>query len=187
MKKQLLSILLFLIISLGLSLMEQHKPTLASYDSIIVLGNSPNWNNKPNTFLKHRLDKAITLFKSNYSTKLILTGGAKGEMSEAQLMEDYCIQKGIDKASIIKEEQAKSTIQNLIFTDVIIKELNLKKSLVVTSRYHVKRTKKIATMLKLENLEVVSGNDNLLTRLFYLPLKVSEEIKLLNLSEASLR
>jgi len=152
-----------------------------SYKSIIVLGNSPNINDRPNFILKSRLDKAIELYKSGYSKNLIFTGAVmNGSKSEAEMMKQYSIARGVLESDIIKEEVATSTVENIIFTQKIIDNSpNLLggTNLILTSNFHVKRTRKICHALGIKNIEVVSGQNTFLSSLPLIPFLIIEELK----------
>jgi len=151
MKRKFVSIciILYSLISIVLVRNNHTKTSSTKYDAIIVLGNSPNYNNNPNPFLRNRLKSGIEFIKKGYSDKIILTGGTKeGQISEAELMKRFCIKNGISADKIITESKARSTKENLIFTDQILTSLNLEKALVITSGHHLERTKKYCELLR---------------------------------------
>lgn len=168
----------YLLISLCLLLTKNTKPNKSSYDSIIVLGNSPNSNNKPNPFLKLRLDSGIKLFQQGKSDIIILTGTTKeSNLSEAEIMKMYCLKNGIPDERIIIETNAQSTKENLQNTEAIMKKSKLQSAIVVTSAHHKRRTEKYCTLLKLNKFEVVACQDNLWSFFAIIPLSLIEAIK----------
>jgi len=109
----------------------------SKYDAIIILGNSPNWNDKPNPFLKSRLDTGIDLLLQGKSDNIILTGTKKeSNLSEAEIMNNYCLERGVPNRKILLEKSAKSTKENLLNCRKLMNAKNLKNALVITSGHH---------------------------------------------------
>lgn len=174
----ILTLLFYFTVSLICIKLDSQSSSAKKYDAIIVLGNSPNRNNTPNPFLKQRIEKAVQLFNDSYSDKIILSGGTKNKISEANIMEKYCLNKGIPSSALFKENDSMSTKQNLKYSNEILEKLNLQSGIVITNRHHVKRTRLLAASQNLDNFEILNSDDNWLTCLFYLPLKISEELKI---------
>lgn len=174
----ILTTIIYTIISIILVGNVDRKPNSIKYDVIIILGNSPNYFNKPNVFLKKRLNAGIELLNKGYSEKILLTGAKKeSKLSEAEIMKRYCINQGVSPTKIILEYSAKSTKENLIYSNEIINKLGLHKALVITSSHHAKRTNIYCDLMHLKNVEVVSCKNNLLTMLSYIPLMLWESHK----------
>jgi len=92
MKKKIIKygILTYAIVSSTLLVLHSNKPQHTKYDSIIILGNSPNPNGKPNPFLKMRLETGIKYLNQGYSKKLILTGAKiESYLSEAEIFKTH--------------------------------------------------------------------------------------------------
>ena len=99
---------------------------------------------------KLRTDKGIDLFKQEKAKYLIFSGKSSFLSSHnlkttlAKSMQIYAIKKGISKSKILLEEESLDTIGNAFFTkENILKKMNLKNLIVVTSDYHMSRTKYI--------------------------------------------
>lgn len=110
-------------------------------DLIIVLGSRVN-GTEIHRELKGRLDVAIDLF--NESCRLLLSGGITNNnlgKSEAQVMKEYCVSRGIPDSSIILEEKALDTIGNGVFSTLEVHGKFLPGMIyVVSSCYHMKRS-----------------------------------------------
>ncbi|MGL5716828.1 MAG: YdcF family protein, partial [Paraclostridium sp.] len=119
-------------------------------DYMIVLGAGLDGYNVGKT-LKSRLDKAIEYYALNQDVKIIVTGGqGKDEViSEAEAMYKYLISKDIPKDSIIKEDKATTTLENMIFSKEILEQRGDedKKVLIVTNEFHLTRSMLIAKIL----------------------------------------
>ncbi|AVQ45555.1 YdcF family protein [Clostridium botulinum] len=109
-------------------------------DCIIILGCKVKGND-PTPFLQWRLDEGLRLYNDGYG-KYIIVSGAKGpgeNISEAEAMEKYLVQKGVDKNSIILEDKSKNTLENIKFSKKKMEDNNLKSSIIVSNKYHLKR------------------------------------------------
>lgn len=109
-------------------------------DCIIILGCKVKGND-PTPFLKWRLDEGLNLYRKGYG-KYIIASGAKGpgeNISEGKAMEKYLLQKGVDKRFIIIEDKSKNTLENIKFSKNKMDINNLKSSIIVSNKYHLKR------------------------------------------------
>lgn len=172
-------VLIYAISSIVIVHLKNTIPIRLKYDVIVVLGNAPNWNDKPNPFLKKRLDTGIKYLKKGYSNKILLTGGKKeSRVSEADIMKNYCLKQGILMDNILLENIAKSTEENLIHSKSLMQNYNLEKALVITSSHHTKRVKRYCSVLELENFEVVQCESSFITIFLTVPLMIMEEVKM---------
>ncbi len=112
-------------------------------EAVIILGQMLNDDGSMVRILKRRLDKALAMNKNN---PLFIVVGGKGNklspFSESKVMKDYLSSKGILKNNIIKEEKSLDTIGNVFFLkrDILVKK-KIKNLVVVTSSFHMPRTK----------------------------------------------
>lgn len=157
----------------------------ASADYIIVLGAQVRGDEVSKT-LEHRLDKAYEYAKVHPNTVIILSGGqGEGEaVSEAQAMYDYLRKRGVPEYQMIKEEQSESTYENLVYSKLIIdeRERNRREWIkglmsrsgymvppdeetpirvgIVTSNFHVLRSKGIAKKIGIENVSGIAAKSD---------------------------
>lgn len=115
-------------------------------DFLIVLGARVK-GETPSLALKYRMDKAYDYLLIHPDTKAILSGGqGPGEdITEAEAMRRYLTGRGIDESRLILEDRSINTSQNLMNSYALID--THKKSAevtVVTSRFHILRSKMIA-------------------------------------------
>ena len=95
-----------------------------SLDYVIVLGAKVKPDGSLSKTLKLRLDKALEYMRENPETVLVLSG-AKGDAepcSEADAMEAYLLEQGVDSSHLIKEEQSFSTVENLAYSQILIEK-----------------------------------------------------------------
>ena len=142
-------IIIFIIIITSISIYNfgwNSKPVKS--DTAIILG-CQVYGSEPSPFLKWRCDEGLRLYKDGIVSKIIVSGGkGQGEnISEAQAMKVYLVSKGMDESDIIIEDKSASTAANLINSNKIMKQYNLKTAVIVSNKYHLKRASLIAKSL----------------------------------------
>jgi uncharacterized SAM-binding protein YcdF (DUF218 family) len=115
---------------------------------LIVLGAGLN-GTAPSLSLNNRLEAALQYLQAYPEAKAIVTGGqGPGEdITEAEAMRIWLESKGIGPERIIKEEQAASTYENILFSLDLIEEDGGDpegRVAIATSEYHLYRAEKIA-------------------------------------------
>lgn len=118
-------------------------------DYIIVLGARVR-GETPSLALQERLNVAYDYLEQNPKTQAILTGGrgAGEDITEAEAMKRYLVQKGISPNRLLLETQAKDTVENLTYSfKMIDPSLEKVEVIVVTSKFHILRSKIIAKEL----------------------------------------
>ena len=80
----------------------------------VVLG-SPLEENELGPSLTARLDRAVEYLEENPTVNCVVTGGMgdKDTPSEAEVMYDYLVQKGISPERIEKDASSRNTKENL--------------------------------------------------------------------------
>jgi uncharacterized SAM-binding protein YcdF (DUF218 family) len=115
-------------------------------DVIIVLGNDPRPSKKIPDLMKSRLNACINYYQK-IPSPVILSGGyalsyeKDPGFREAKIMKDFLLKKGIPKEKIILECKSRDTAGNALFTKQIVQKHNWKNILIITSDFHIKRTK----------------------------------------------
>ncbi len=110
-------------------------------DAIIVLGAAVH-GDTPSLVLRDRLDTAVFYHKQNPAALIVVSGGkGNGEnITEAEAMEKYLLDKGVPAALIIKEDRATSTLENFKFSKKLLDErLTDYKVAYITNEYHIFR------------------------------------------------
>lgn len=140
-----LAVLLFLWIITGRWLEEGLKPVAKGKNNYaIVLGAKVN-GTTPSLSLKYRLEAALDYAKKYEDVILILSGGQgpDEEISEADAMKTFLVSHGIDEDRLILEADSTSTYENFQFSSKLLPE-DLNAITIITSDYHLSRSKKIA-------------------------------------------
>lgn len=113
-------------------------------DYVVVLGAQVR-GTRITKALKTRLDAAYDYACENKTAKVIVSGGqgAGEELSEAQAMYDYLIERGLDEKRIVMEDQSTTTKENLTFSKDFIEKEDAK-VVIVTNNFHVYRATLLA-------------------------------------------
>lgn len=114
--------------------------------TVVVLGSKVN-GTVPSADLQARIDAAYEFLQANPTCKVIASGGqGSGEsISEAEAIRQSLVKKGIAKDRIFLEDQSTNTLENIAFSQKIIREQQLPlKMAIVTDEYHQFRAGRIA-------------------------------------------
>lgn len=146
----ILLIISFILIE-GLIIINGNTKTIGEVDYMIILG-ARLYGDIPSPALYERLKVAEEYLKENTELKVIVSGGQgpDEDISEAEAMERYLLNNGIDKNKIIIEDKSTSTFENIKNSLYIIKEIDNEESprvLLVTSSFHIFRSKFLANRL----------------------------------------
>lgn len=113
----------------------------------VLLGKSLNSDGSAKEELLARVQKLADIYKKNpdFYTKAILTGGKVKQniISEAQLMYELCIKKGLPQDFLIMEPEAKTTMENAIFSKILAVKEGIVRLDIISSGYHLERSLKI--------------------------------------------
>ena len=103
--------------------------------------------------LQIRLNTAINYLQANPNTKVIVCGGQGSDESatEASVMADYLIQKGIEPSRVYLEDRSRRTAEQYVYANQV---LPLGKTVVVTNDFHILRSIMLA---KRSNIGDISG------------------------------
>ena len=127
------------------------------FDAIVVLSCGSQTNEDVNTlpeYVKLRLDKCWEIYKDNLSLKIIVTSAGTPHRKnyvnpygysiyECDSMAKYLVEKyNIPPENIFREFMSYDTIGNAFFTKLnYIKPLNIKNFYLITSDFHMQRSK----------------------------------------------
>lgn len=120
--------------------------------TVVVLG-CRVYGERASLSMVERLDAAYEYLVEHPESKCVLSGGqGDGEnITEAECMYRYLVNKGIDAARLYKEEASTTTRENLLFSKLLIEEQGLNPVIAIaTSEYHEYRAGLIAKSLDIE-------------------------------------
>lgn len=116
----------------------------------IILGAKVN-GRVPSLSLQYRLESALEYAKQHPHVIFILSGGQgpDEDISEAEAMKRYLLEYGVSEDRLIIEDQSTSTYENISFSKRLLPG-SIQNVTIITSDYHLARSKKIASNLGLE-------------------------------------
>ena len=131
--------LLFLVCGSCLVVSGMRKPEKTDLKYIVVLGAQVR-GEKPSRALRLRLEGAVSWAADCPDAVLILSGGQGSgeEITEAECMRRFLIEKGIPESRMILEDRSSTTRENLLFSDRLT-GCAKEKTGVLTNAFHVYR------------------------------------------------
>ena len=117
-------------------------------DVILVLGSGIMKDGSLPPRAKERVAKAVDLYKKGLASKILMSGRhtfkllEKPKTTEAKSMQEFAKTLGVEDKDIFIEENSMDTVGNAYFSKLFYLDPNRwKKIIVVTSDFHVKRSK----------------------------------------------
>lgn len=139
---------------LGIAVVNQaRQDEAAPADAIVVLGTA-QWNGRPSSTFRARLDHAFDLYQQEYAGMIVLTGGiAPGDVySEAEVGADYLRGIGVPEGSLVTVPTGADSQQSLRAASSELQSRDLERVILVSDPFHMFRVKQIADDLGLEPL-----------------------------------
>ena len=132
---------------------EDIAKNLEDIDCILVLG-AGIWGDKPSPMLEDRLLQAISLYKNNVASKIIMSGDhGQEEYDEVNIMKNFAIEHGIPSEAIFMDHAGFSSYESVYRAKEIFQT---NKIIIVTQEYHLYRSIYIANQLGVEAYGVSS-------------------------------
>jgi uncharacterized SAM-binding protein YcdF (DUF218 family) len=115
-------------------------------DVILVLGcNIIGPDGGPTTCISARSAHAAELYEQGLAPRIIATGGpTEGTTTESEVLTEALESEGVPPDAIIQESRALNTIQNMTYSQAIMREHGWKSAILVTEPFHIKRATLIA-------------------------------------------
>ncbi|MBE6785987.1 MAG: YdcF family protein [Ruminococcaceae bacterium] len=121
-------------------------------DYLLILGHALE-NNAASPVLELRCEKAAEYLKAHPDTRAIACGGITGEnqtVSEAEVIKELLISKGIDGKRIILEDKSKTTAENFYNAKKLMDETKNARVALLSSSYHLLRARTLAKLCGIE-------------------------------------
>ena len=147
----IISLVVFLWILTGKWIANGQKPIAdGQNDYAIILGAKVN-GEIPSLSLSYRLDAALNYAKDYPHVRFVLSGGQGPDehISEAEAMRRYLVENGIDEDRLLIESASTSTYENILYSQEMLPS-SVKSVTIITSDYHLERSKRIARILNLQ-------------------------------------
>lgn len=117
-------------------------------DCVLILGAGLRPDGTPSLMLEERLDEGIRLYREGLAKKLLMSGDhGKKYYDEVNAMRSYALAKGVPSEDIFMDHAGFSTYDSLYRAKAIFE---VKKTVIVSQRYHLYRAFYIADRLKIE-------------------------------------
>jgi len=160
--------ILFFVIVEGMIFQGMVRKAEPDLTYIVVLGAQVR-GETPSRALRKRLERAVSYLEENPDTKAVLSGGQGQDerITEAEAMYRYCINAGITKERLIKEEKSTSTEENLRYSGEIIGNKTVSMG-IVTNNFHVYRAVELAKKQEYSNVYGIPGPSDPVYQLHYL-------------------
>lgn len=142
----LVSALLLLFAVVSVMMVAANFRTPAESATVVVLGAGLR-GERPSRILRERLDAATAYLNAHPDAVCIVSGGQGTDevRTEASVMREYLLNKGIADGRIYVEDQSTSTYENLAFSRRIIEECRLPTAIaLVTQEFHQYRAQTLA-------------------------------------------
>jgi uncharacterized SAM-binding protein YcdF (DUF218 family) len=93
------------------------QPAVAGDCAVLVLGYPSNADGSPNAVQRDRVAAGVAAFQRNHCERLVISGGAAHNPSvEAAVMARLATAAGVPAASVVIEDRAQNTWQNVEFS-----------------------------------------------------------------------
>lgn len=133
--------LIFPFLLVGTYLSVPHRNCdLTHFDTILVLGSPATRYGQPSPEQRVRVAEAVSEFKAGRADHIIFSGGAtEKQFVEGRIMADLAREQGVPAAAIVVEGESRNTIQNMYFSDQIMRQAGWTSVEVVSSASHLPR------------------------------------------------
>lgn len=123
-------------------------------DCIIVFGAAVHGTENAGPGITRRVLTATNLYNEGNAERLFFTGGKGDENkeSEAHVMRKVALLQGVDPSDIVLEEQATSTIENILFTEPLL--TGCEHIVGISDRYHLARISYLANAYGIPTLQI---------------------------------
>ena len=121
---------------------------------VIILG-AGVWGDRLSPILMNRMDTAVAYHALHPSAIFIVSGGQGADewISEAKAMKIHLLTRGLPESSIIIEDRATSTQENIAYSKDILENLDMDFSKpvgILTSDFHILRSTMIARSYRMK-------------------------------------
>lgn len=123
----------------------------AAADCIIVLGAAVK-GDQPSPVFAERIRHGVALYQRGMAAKLLFTGGYSHEKTyaESAVATAFAIKQGVPEADTLSEHRSRTTYQNLLQAQDVMRQHKLDSAIIVSDPLHMKRAMWMADDLALK-------------------------------------
>ena len=133
--------------------------------AIVVLGAKVLPDGRASAALVRRMAVAISLYRTGVAPLLVLTGGGRHAVPEADVMRQIALAAGVPAAALLIEARSRTTLENAIETAKLLTLRREKAVVLVTDGYHALRSRLLFRMTGLTVVAVHTARVPLRPRL----------------------
>lgn len=159
------------LLDVWLASLARYDPVVLTSDEVraaIVLG-AAQYNGEPSPVLRGRLEEAAELYGAGQVNLVVVTGGGQEAdiTTEAKSGYDYLRRAGIPDEQLRLEVQGSSTYESLAASARFLRREDVDRVVLVTDRYHAKRSVLIAREVGLDPVVSLTDSPASLDRLLW--------------------
>ena len=124
-------------------------------DMAVVLGNRVDSDGSLSPVLRGRVDRALTLYREGRVARIMVSGGMglqAGRYPEGLAMKQYLVARGVPADRIVEDDHGENTYLTAKDLLPVADSLQVHSVIVVSSFYHLTRTKYIIRKLGFRNV-----------------------------------
>ena len=137
------------------------KSDLPHADVIVVLSGGTYRNGELSSLTLERVVRGIQLWRMGLANKLLFSGGCASDCShvtsDAECMKAFAIEFGVPEQETLVETTSSNTYENIRYVANLMMENRLRRALLVTSAFHLRRAIGVARKTGIEFLPVPSS------------------------------
>lgn len=114
-------------------------------DAGIIMGAAVWGGNRPSPVLRERINKGFEIYKKQYVSYLVLTGGGSpNEKTEAEVARKTLIEYGVEYKNLYTEQTSNSTLEQVFYLrDTLYNKLKWNRIILISDNYHLFRVNEI--------------------------------------------
>lgn len=121
--------------------------------AIVVLGARVQPDGQASPALERRMRVAISLYRAGVAPLLVLSGGGRQAVAEAEVMRDLARAAGLPESALMLEPRSRTTLENATETAKLLAADSRPAIVLVTDGYHALRAR---LLFRLAGLHVVA-------------------------------
>ena len=130
------------------------------FDYVIVFGAAVGADGQPSAVLRHRLEAAANWAKGRSNARILVTGGlGRHPPAEAEVMQDYLLERGIEESAVMTEPEGMDTFASALnCIEILRRQSDVRSIRLCSSSFHLPRCRLIFRALGVTagSVEIVS-------------------------------